>query len=63
MTDWRPVREAVPDGTICKVRMRDSLGAYDVPGKYFLHDDGHWYRIDPPTQIKGMVAKWQPAAG
>ncbi|WP_301336090.1 hypothetical protein [Paracoccus aminovorans] len=43
--------------------MRDSLGAYDVPGKYFLHDDGHWYRIDPPTQIKGMVAKWQPAAG
>lgn len=22
MTDWRPASEAVPDGTICKVRMQ-----------------------------------------
>jgi len=51
MSDWTPAREAKVDGAQCALRFRDSLGSYDVEGPFFFHDDGHWYRIDPPTKL------------
>lgn len=60
MDDWRPVGEAVSDGTVCNLRFRDSLGWYDSFGEYFLHDDGKWYLIDPPREVAARVTHWKP---
>lgn len=51
MPEWTPVAEAVVDGSQCALRFRDPLGSYDVEGPFFLHDDGAWYRINPPLQL------------
>lgn len=32
------------------LRYRDSLGYYEI-GPCFLHDDGQWYLIEPPTLL------------
>jgi hypothetical protein len=49
--DWKPAKDAAVDGAQCALRFRDPLGSYDSNVPHFLHDDGHWYRINPPTQI------------
>lgn len=52
MTDWIPVQRAIVDGSQCALRFHDVMGAYEIYGPCFLHDDGFWYVIDPPTQIR-----------
>jgi hypothetical protein len=51
MSEWIPVEHAKVDGAQCALRFRDRFGSYDIAGPFFLHDDGHWYRIDPPTKV------------
>lgn len=64
MTDskdcWHPASTAVPDGQVCALRCRDALGYYSVPGQHFLHDDGHWYLINPATRVEAEVTHWRP---
>lgn len=60
-TDWRPISTAQADGTRCFLRFRDSLGAYEPDFECFLHDDGYWYRIDPPTRIAAKPSHWRAA--
>ncbi|MEW9837301.1 hypothetical protein [Mesorhizobium marinum] len=48
---WRQLSEATPDGSICEMRRSDMTGLTELGrARFFLHDDGHWYRIDPPSQ-------------
>lgn len=61
MSEWQPASSAKPDGTICNIRCRDVLGVYDVLGSFFLHDDGEWYGIDPPSIVGATVAQWKEA--
>jgi len=58
--DWQPIREAKPDGTVCQLRFRDPLGSYEMDGGCFLHDDGEWYKIEPPTQIRAKPTHFRP---
>ena len=51
MSEWIPIEQAKVDGSQCSLRFRDVLGSYDAEGPFFLHDDGHWYRIDPPVRL------------
>lgn len=60
MNEWQPIANAIPDGTQCKLRFRDVLGSFDLPGPYFFHDDGLWYLIDPPTQITTTPIHFKP---
>lgn len=60
--DWLPIYLAEPNGRLCDLRFRDALGAYDAPGPYFLHDDGHWYRVDPPRQVERNPTHFRPGA-
>lgn len=57
--DWLPLTQAHVDGTICDLLFRDPLGSYESSG-CFLHDDGHWYKIDPPTMIAKVPVAWRP---
>jgi len=50
MTEWIPLYMARVDGRQCMLRYRDVMGYYEI-GPCFLHDDGYWYLIDPPTQL------------
>lgn len=60
LMDWLPISTAKPDGTISRIRYRDPLGYYSVPFDCFLHDDGRWYRIEPPLQMSGNPTHWMP---
>ena len=55
---WAPIATARVDGAVCDLRFRDPLGAYEVSG-CFLHDDGNWYRIEPPTLITKQPTHWR----
>lgn len=56
---WTPTRQAMPEvGLVVRIKCGDALGSYDVPGRYFLHDDGHFYAIEPPTLVKAKVTHW-----
>ena len=57
---WQPIETAQADGTLCRLRFRDVLGPYTGPGPFFLHDDGHWYRVDPPQKLRGTPTHWMP---
>ena len=59
--DWQPIKTAVSDGTVARLRWRDVLGYYTAPFDCFLHSDGNWYRIDPPLQLSGNITHWMPA--
>lgn len=61
LNEWRHPREAKAEGTVCHIQCRDALGPYLVPGRYFLHDDGEWYHIDPPRKVLRPVHRWKPA--
>lgn len=52
MTDWQPIKNAVADGSRCALQFKDSLGEYKAMDAHFLHDDRHWYRIEPPMRIE-----------
>ncbi|TIU80482.1 MAG: hypothetical protein E5W13_03105 [Mesorhizobium sp.] len=61
---WRPMNTAViGDGLICELLFNDMVGDYNSPGyQYFLDNDGHWYRLDPPSVIyESPPMNWRPA--
>lgn len=58
--DWQTESSAKCDGTVCQLLFRDGMGTYMDSGEYFLHDDGFWYRIAPPTRITATVVRWRP---
>lgn len=59
--EWQPISTAPSDGTRIRLRFRDALGYYEVREDCFLHDDGKFYRIDPPWQISKLPTHWKPA--
>ena len=60
MSEWKPVSDARADGTLCSLLFWDAFGPYEGKGPFFLHDDGHWYRVDPPTRVaQGKVSRWR----
>lgn len=61
MGEWQPIETAPKDGTVCHLRFKDALGYYSYPYDCFLHDDGSWYLIQPPTQLSGQPTHWRPA--
>jgi hypothetical protein len=52
--EWQPIALAVV-GLLVDLRCRDVLGSYDCEGPFFLHDDGRWYRVEPPTLLGDEV--------
>lgn len=60
--NWQPARLAKADGTLCKLRCRDNLGSYEADGPFFFHDDGHWYRVNPPRKVISHVTYFLPIA-
>lgn len=50
-SEWTPVVHAEVDGSQCALKFRDAVGYYIINGPCFLHDDGFWYVIEPPTQL------------
>lgn len=64
MTDafsWMAADKAVPDTKAHQLRLRDRLGDYDSGlGPFVFHDDGHWYRVHPPTKIAPQVIAYLP---
>lgn len=46
---WRPMTEPVPEGQVCELLFSDMETSRDR--RYFLHEDGYWYRIDLPEQV------------
>ncbi len=61
MKKWFPACVAIPDGKPCEIRLVDALGVYGGSmGLCFFHDDGHWHKIDPPTQILAEVHSFHP---
>ena len=61
MTDWQDISTAPRDGTRCNLKFRDAAGSYEGKGVYFLHDEGKWIRIDPPTLVKARPTHWREA--
>lgn len=60
MMEWVPAGAAISDGTPCELRFDDARGSYRDVGPFFLHDDGHWYRIDPPMQVPVVPTWYRP---
>lgn len=59
--EWTRTREAMPKvGLVVRLKCGDALGTYDVPGRHYLHDDGRFYLIDPPTRVEANVTHWVP---
>lgn len=58
--NWTACRDQMPEvGLVVRIRCADTLGAYDVPGRAYLHDDGRWYAIEPaPALIEAQVVQW-----
>lgn len=46
---WKPLPEAIiDDGVVCELLFSD---LEPVKAEFFLAEDDHWYRIDPPERI------------
>jgi hypothetical protein len=60
MSDWMPIETAPRDGTLCALMLRDRLGTFELDEPHFLHDDGLWYRVEPPTQLSMRPTHWKP---
>jgi hypothetical protein len=50
---WRPMSEPVPRGQVCELLFNDMETSRDR--RYFLHEDGRWYRIDKPEQVNCSI--------
>lgn len=59
--EWQPIKTAPSDGTRIVLRFHDSLGYYELRGECFLHDNGKFYRIEPPCEIGRPPTHWKPA--
>ncbi|WP_284765387.1 hypothetical protein [Agrobacterium sp. CFBP2214] len=59
---WRPMSEAMPDGTICDLLFDDMMGHYGAEDRqFFLDASGIWFCIDPPERSRGKPINWRPA--
>jgi hypothetical protein len=59
---WRAMGEANPDGTVCELLFSDLVGTFEADAfRYFLGDDGCWFRIDPPGRVFNTPMNWRPA--
>ena len=64
MGEWQPIETAPKNGTLCQLQFRDRFGSYDAPKcEYFLHDDGYWYLIQPPTRVNENPTHWRISDG
>jgi hypothetical protein len=53
---WKPLSEAViGDGVVCELLFSD---LEPVKAHFFLGDDDHWYRIDPPERVHKGHGWW-----
>lgn len=60
--DWTRCTDEMPEvGLVVRIRCADALSSYDVPGRYFLHEDGRFYGIEPPTIVEARVTHWVKA--
>mgnify|MGYP001056830896 CR=1 FL=1 len=57
---WFEVSQAVVDDTVCHLKYSRGLVEKQLRGEFFLHDDGHWYRIDPPARVVVPVTHFRP---
>lgn len=59
---WRLISEAKPGPAICELRTNDMVGLTDFGrARFILHDDGEWYRIEPPERIwKDRLVEYRP---
>lgn len=56
---WTPCAQQMPEvGLVIRIKCGDALGGYDMPGRHYLHDDGQFYAIEPPTLIRAKVTHW-----
>lgn len=53
---WRPMTEPVPEGIACELLFSDMETSRQR--RYFLHDDGRWYRIDVPEKVGTTMGTW-----
>lgn len=60
MNDWTSITTPPRIGQRVLLRFY-SLGYYEPQGNCFLHDDGEYYQIKPPTLIKAKPTHWKPA--
>lgn len=56
---WQSTKSPPEVGRLVELLCGDALGSYEVPGMHFLHDDGRWYLVDPPTLIEARVIGWR----
>jgi len=50
-------------GQAVRLMFQDAVGTYEGWTDCFLHDDGQWYSIDPPTLIGPKPKYWRIADG
>ena len=51
---WRPITTAIPSGMICELRGSYFGAAADFGlQRFFLNDDGQWFKIEPPQRMGG----------
>lgn len=55
---WMPLHELPAVGAVVRLRFADGVGSYGGSGRYFAHDNGRWYQINPPTLICASVTAW-----
>ena len=56
---WTACAQQMPEvGLVVRIKCGDGLGVYDVEGRHFLHDDGHFYRLDPAVRVEAKVMYW-----
>lgn len=56
---WTPCAHQMPEvGLVVRIKCGDALGSYDVPGRHYLHDDGQFYALEPPTLVLAKVTHW-----
>lgn len=58
MPRWQPMDLAPENGELVWLKHRDSLGTYEVRRDHFLHSDGEWYLVDPPTKLAKKPIAW-----
>lgn len=60
--EWIRCADQLPEvGLVVRLRCWDVLGSYPVPGRYFLHDDGDFYGIEPAVKVAAKVTHWVSA--
>lgn len=62
---WLPIAKASrePEGTVCELRHSVADGGVDDFGsaRFFLHNNGQWYRIDPAgKQWSSHLVEYRP---